>query len=131
MLVEKNLSLIASLDVLRLDFSQLDRTTGTVDGDYRRLGEAQRSVSATWEDFAKSWAVSLDVPERVEAGYWRGAGMLQLAFWKGKEPSLRFSTEDDEELGGELECISLSQEGLHLRFRGAVTPIFVRVTSCL
>lgn len=102
-----------------LRFTQLDRTTGTVIGDFRK---DSREYRAPMDGIEGSPTLTLRMPERLEGGYWRGPDVLQVAFWERKRAQARLEWSGGPVVDGELDCVSLTSTGLLLRFAAAGTP---------
>lgn len=108
---------LAALAPLR--FVQLDRSTGTVFADF---AETARSFEGSLERSDGPVSVSLELPASLQGGYWRGPDLLQLAFWEKHRLRFRLGAAAGRSVEAEVECVSLSPDGLLLRFAPATTP---------
>lgn len=110
-----------------LQFTQLDRTTGTVLADFEK---AERSFHAAVEGSGESLA--LTVPPHVQGGYWRGPDVLQIAFWERGRFAVRLTSPGQEEFAAEIGCVSLTPDGLLVRFEPAsLPPLLLTFRECI
>jgi hypothetical protein len=110
-------------------FTQLDRSTGTLLGTYDK---AERVLEASLTVLAGEVTFSLEVPERLEGGYWRSPDVVQMAFWQGKRLRLKVRGGGGPDVGGEVSCASLTPEGLTVTFaESGVPPLVILFRGCL
>ena len=106
----------------RIMFTSLDAITGTF---VIRVPEESRWIEPE-DPVDRRYSVAVRLPEKIiEGGYWRGAGVLQMAFWKDHRPEFLVKSEIGPTLGGKLACLVLSREGLRLDIVGENTPSFM------
>jgi hypothetical protein len=122
--------LAGQLKALELKFTQLDRTTGVLVGDFAKLENASRAINGVWNENKLPLTLQVDVPARVEGGYWRSPDAVQLAFWKGKSPIIKVAADGQTTIGGAVDCLGFSSNGVHVRFRDGATPVMFRARSC-
>jgi hypothetical protein len=123
-LAEANPSLhdyLRRLDAIQ--FNRLDTATGTVRLD---VDESERRFSGDVTIADVRHELTVDLPSRVEAGYWRTPGVLQLAFWKDQRPSFRVSS-----MSAEIECLVIAGDGIRIVTSGNDAPdVLVRFDGC-
>jgi hypothetical protein len=115
-------------DLEPLRFTQLDRTTGTLSS---HLASAPRQADVDALGFGEAVRLHVRFPETLDGGYWRGPDALQVAFWEKYRLALTVTRGDTVLAGGEVACLSLSPDGMFVRFAGKESaPLFVRVRDC-
>lgn len=111
-----------------LRFTPLDRTTGTVGCD---LSASPRRLELDSLAYGNAVSLQFDLPEVLEGGYWRGPDVLQMTFWKRNRPTIRVSRDAVAVAQGEIQCFSLSADGLLVRFSDTGSaPVFVSIRDC-
>jgi hypothetical protein len=111
-----------------LKLTRIDTSTGTLRMD---VGEDQRSFSTSVAANETAYRVGLELPERIEGGYWRTPGVVQMAFWKGQRARFTVAAPDGPAIAAEVECLVVSSDGIRLVTTGSQTPdILVRFESC-
>ena len=126
--VEKNPKLLDFLGQLEpLGFRRLDTASGTFEMD---ASEVERSFSGELERSDTKYSVRLELPSRIEGGYWRTPGVLQMAFWKDRRVSIHVPAPDGSEIHAEIECVVMSGDGLRLTTAGPVPDILVGFDEC-
>jgi hypothetical protein len=110
-----------------LRFTQLDRTTGTVQADYSK---SDRDFEETVAGFGSEVRLTLRMPERLQGGYWRAPDVLQITFWERQRAAFVVESPAGSRVEAELECVSLTPDGLLLRLSGGLPPILVLVREC-
>jgi hypothetical protein len=127
--VQKNSELTRYLE--RLDpllLTRIDTSTGTLKLD---LSEEQRSFSGTVTIGESELHAGLQLPARIEGGYWRTPGVVQVAFWKGQRASITTRTVSGAEIKAEIECLVVSADGIRLIPVDSSTPsILVEFGPC-
>jgi len=109
-------------------FTRLDTATGTLRMD---VDEEDRSFTTRMETGETTTDLSLTLPQRVEGGYWRTPGVLQIAFWKGRRVGFKASVAGASELASEVECLTISGDGIRLLLSADEAPdVLVRFDSC-
>ena len=116
---------LAGLPALRLN--RLDTASGSLRMD---LAQEQRSFSSQFEAGENSWQLRIELPERIEGGYWRTPGVLQMAFWKGRRASFVVPGPDGSEISAELECLVVSTDGIRLVTAGSTPDILIGYDQC-
>lgn len=128
-LLEKNAALVDYLGRLEpLKFSRLDTSTGLV-----ALGanDEVRSFDAVIDVDTVPYSVSVQLPERVEGGYWRTPGVLQVAFWEGHRATLALTTPGGIDMQAQIDCLVVSTDGIRVLTAGSSTPdLLVRFGEC-
>jgi hypothetical protein len=126
---EKNPALDEFLDHLPpVKLTKLDTATGTLRLD---VGEDERTFHSTIVVGESSTELSLSLPERIEGGYWRTPGVLQMAFWKGQRVGLHVDVGGVGQLDAEIECTVISGDGIRLVTSGDDVPdVLVRFDGC-
>lgn len=110
-------SFLGALAPLR--FSQLDRTTGTLQADF---DGNQRQFEGLLAGVEARPTLTLRLPRRLDSGYWRGPDVLEIVFWERSRIAVRVDPGGGRVFEGEVECLSLSPDGLLMRFTPATTP---------
>jgi hypothetical protein len=100
-------------------FQQLDRTTGTVVGDF---GDSTRDLAAPLEKVDGNPTLTVKVPPVLQGGYWRGPDALQMAFWEKQRIAVKLAWRDGPSFEGEIDCVSMTPDGVLIRFTPATTP---------
>jgi len=126
---EKNAALGEYLDRLEpLKLTRIDTSTGTLRLD---VADEERSFSTTVVVGDAEHRLGLELPARLEGGYWRTPGVLQMAFWKGQRVSLTSKTTSGSEFSAEIECVSVSADGIRIVTSGPSVPdILVGFDPC-
>lgn len=102
-----------------LKFSRMDTATGTLAMD---TPQERRNFSSTLPVGGLGYDVTIDVPERIEGGYWRTPGVLQMAFWKDRRAKVGVKTPFAGTFEGEIDCAVVSADGIRLMTAGEGTP---------
>jgi len=119
-------SFLAALVPLR--FSQLDRTTGTVQADF---STNPREFEGRLAGVEGEPTLALRLPATLQGGYWRAPDVLQIAFWEQGRVAIRTDHGGGRVVEGEVECVALSPNYLLARFAPATTPpLLVRFREC-
>ncbi|MFN2375931.1 MAG: hypothetical protein ABR538_05295 [Candidatus Binatia bacterium] len=109
-----------------LRFTQLDRTTGAVLADFTK---SPREFRATLEGTGAELALTL--PAVAQGGYWRAPDVLQVAFWEKGRFGFSLTSKDRPAMAAEIGCLSLTPDGLLLRFEPAsIPPLLVLFREC-
>ncbi|HXC51676.1 MAG TPA: hypothetical protein VN634_12370 [Candidatus Limnocylindrales bacterium] len=116
------------LAIAPIRFAQLDRTTGTVSAAFE---SNERAYSAPVSGVTGTPKFSLDLPERLEGGYWRAPDVVQIAFWQGKRMHVRLENADGNAIDGEIACVSMTPDGVSITFAQESTPaVFLMTRGC-
>ena len=99
--------------------SRFDTATGTLKME---TPEDRRHYSSSMRVGGLDYDVTIDVPERVEGGYWRTPGVLQMAFWKDHRVRVAVKTPAAGAIEGEIDCVVASADGIRLVTAGEGTP---------
>lgn len=111
-----------------LSFTQLDTATGVF---YADIENEDRQFVSDLPGSDEIESVRIELPERLEGGYWRTPGALELAFWKGKRIGFVVDPANGDSIQGEIECFSLSADALRIELSGEQTPgIIVHLSEC-
>lgn len=100
-------------------FQQLDRTTGTVLGDF---ADATPELSAPLDKVEGSPTLTVSLPAVLQGGYWRGPDALQVAFWEKQRAAVKLAWPGGRSFQGEIDCVSMTPDGVLIRFAPASTP---------
>lgn len=128
--VEANASLADWLGRLpALELSRLDVSTGTLK---MHIDEENRKFEATIEARGIPYTVGIELPSRLEGGYWRTPGVLQMAFWKDQRAVFKATGQlVGDVVGGEVECVVIASDGVRLVTTGSDVPdILLRTDAC-
>ncbi|MFN2375934.1 MAG: hypothetical protein ABR538_05310 [Candidatus Binatia bacterium] len=125
---ERNSPLVDYLGRLgALELTPIDTAGGTLRMD---VAEDDRSFTTGLETGGGQVRLELELPERIEGGYWRTPGVLQMAFWKGARAKFR-TTASGTEVAAEIECVVVSTDGIRLVTTGVEAPdILVGYDPC-
>jgi len=111
-----------------IKFARLDNSTGTLVAIFE---ESLRSLNGRFDDDDQQSRLSLELPARLEGGYWRAPDVLQMAFWTNHRPSIRFEFENRTVIESEISCISMSADSLKIDLVEDDQPgILVSLGSC-
>lgn len=116
-------------DLSPIRFSQLDRATGTLLAEFEAnsLDFAGPATGLSGDP-----TLTVDLPPLLRGGYWRGPDVLQMVFWEGNRVNFAFTTAGHPVLKAAIACLSLSPDGLLVRFVNEQTPpLLVRFRDCL
>jgi hypothetical protein len=117
---------VGSIDDFR--FTQLDTATGVF---YADIDEDTRTFSSVLSSVEELSSFRIELPERLEGGYWRTPGALQLAFWKGKRVGFFARTAQEESLQGSIACVAISADRLRIELADESMPgIIVEMSEC-
>lgn len=108
---------LGELGALRL--TRLDTATGTLDME---TAEDHRVFSSTLTVGGLGYEARFEMPAKVEGGYWRTPGVLQMVFWKDRRAKFRVETPAAGTVEGEIECAVVSADGIRLVTAGEGTP---------
>lgn len=127
--LEKNAALTDYLGRLEpLTFTRIDTATGTLCLD---VADDERSFAATVIAGGAEHSVKIELPARLEGGYWRTPGVVQMAFWKGQRASFSLKSPGGLELAAEIDCIVVSADGIRLTTSDPSVPdVFVGFDAC-
>lgn len=100
-------------------FTQFDRTTGSVLADFE---DNKREFQSRLEGLEGSPQLTVLVPRQLQGGYWRGPDVLQIAFWDNGRIAIRVTGTSGPDFVGDVRCLSLTPDGLLVRFAGSTTP---------
>lgn len=115
-------------DLPAIKFARLDNSTGTLVAIFE---ESLRSLTGHFNDDDQQSRLSLELPARLEGGYWRAPDVLQMAFWTNHRPSIRFELENRTVIESEISCISMSAGSLKIDLVEDDQPgILVSLGSC-
>jgi|GEM_PF-1999193 len=128
-LLKKNAALVDYLGKLKpLEFSRLDTSTGLA---AMNTAEETRSFETVIEVGDVPYKVSLKLPARIEGGYWRTPGVLQLAFWENHRATLAIEAPNGIEIDAQVECLVVSTDGIRVLTAGPSVPdLLVRFGEC-
>jgi hypothetical protein len=129
-MLKSNEDLAPWLDSLPdLKFTKLDTSTGTFSMD---IDEEQRWLETISKGWGQDHGLAVSLPKRLEGGYWRTPSVLQMAFWEGHRISFKIKPSRGEQIGGELECISISTDSIRFVVDGPGKPDFlIKFGNCL
>lgn len=107
---------LGTLKPLRL--TRLDTATGTFVLDTE---EDRRKFASPLEVAGLPHDVSVGLPARLEGGYWRTPGVLQMAFWKEHRARVSVKSPAAGTFEAEIECAVVSADGVRLVTAGEET----------
>jgi hypothetical protein len=108
--------------------TRFDTATGALRMD---VGEEERNFHSTIVLGDAATDLSLSLPERIEGGYWRTPGALQMAFWKDRRIRIHVNVSSGEPFDAEIECAAISGDGIRLVTSGDDIPdVLVHFDSC-
>ena len=111
-----------------MKLTRLDTATGTLRMD---VGDEERSFRSTIVVGNATTDVSLSLPERIEGGYWRTPGVLQMAFWKDRQVHIHVDVPGGDPFDADIECAAISGDGVRLVTSGDdIADVLVRFDSC-
>lgn len=114
---EELVDVLRQLEPLRL--TRIDTSSGTLRLD---VEETERSLDTRFRRGDAVAKLTIDLPPRIEGGYWRTPGVLQMVFWKGQRPRFEVSSEAGTSLAAEVECLVASADGIRLVTAGSSIP---------
>lgn len=126
--LEKNVGFLAYLDALApVVLAKIDTATGSVQ---LAVEEKNRRFEGNVELGDAPYPLTLQLPARVSGGYWRTAGVLQIAFWEGQRATVGLGAPGPTHIDAEVECLVVSTDGVRVVTTGATPDVLVRFEDC-
>jgi len=128
-LLEKNAALVDFLGKLEpVKFSAIDTSTGMLQLD---TAEDLRTLETTVDVGGVPYDISVKLPARIEGGYWRTPGVLQMAFWEGRRATFGVKSAGIIDMEAQIDCLVVSTDGIRAVTADPSTPdILIRFDGC-
>jgi hypothetical protein len=125
---EENIALRTYIQNLEaLAFIRFDTATGMLQ---MKLPETARRFSGDIRVGGSSYPVVLQMPERLDAPYWRTPSVLQIALPERQRVSVRMEPPGGTALDLEVSCLVMSTDGVRIVTSGDAPDVLVRVDDC-
>ncbi|HEY2773497.1 MAG TPA: hypothetical protein VGK20_05540 [Candidatus Binatia bacterium] len=117
---------LGHLPPLRL--SRFDTASGSVE---MAVPDDSRTAQFELQAGGHDLKLGIELPERIEGGYWRTPGVLQVAFWSGRRAKFHTQLTDGSAFDAEIACLVVSGDGIRIVTTGDDTPdVLVRMDAC-